>query len=98
MDIVRQHLLEVILVGVLGGAMALLLTLAGLEVLKRWLFYDMLGGDDPDRVALANALVHIDFTVLLYGVALALLTGVLAGLYPAIRIGRLAPATFLKTQ
>lgn len=98
MGIVRQHLLEVILVGILGGAVALILTLAGLAVLKRWLFYDTLGSDDPDRVALANAFVHVDLTVLLYGIALALLTGVLAGLYPAIRIGRLAPATFLKTQ
>ena len=29
---------------------------------------------------------------------LSLLTGVLAGLYPAWRVGRLAPSTFLKTQ
>jgi ABC-type antimicrobial peptide transport system permease subunit len=36
--------------------------------------------------------------VILIAIGLSLLTGILAGLYPAIRIGRLAPATFLKTQ
>jgi ABC-type antimicrobial peptide transport system permease subunit len=40
----------------------------------------------------------MDVSVILFAVALSLLTGVLAGLYPAYRIGRLAPATFLKTQ
>ena len=54
--------------------------------------------DNPDQVALANSFVHMDFSVILIAIGLSLLTGVLAGLYPAIRIGRLAPATFLKTQ
>jgi ABC-type antimicrobial peptide transport system permease subunit len=54
--------------------------------------------DNPDVFALVQSFVHMDVTVLLSAIALSLLTGVLAGLYPAIRIGRLAPATFLKTQ
>jgi ABC-type antimicrobial peptide transport system permease subunit len=77
----------------------LILTLAGLAVLKGWLYSDFLArSDNPDRVALVQAFVHMDISVILIAVALSLLTGVLAGLYPAIRIGRLAPATFLKTQ
>ena len=99
MDIIRQHLIEVMVVGVLGGAAGLLLTLAGLAVLKRYLYSNLLtASDNPDRVALVQAFVHMDISVILIAIGLSLLTGVLAGLYPAIRIGRLAPATFLKTQ
>lgn len=99
MDIIRQHLIEVMVVGILGGAAGLLLTLGGLAVLKGWLYSDFLvGSDNPDRVALVQAFVHMDVSVILFAIGLSLLTGVLAGLYPAYRIGRLAPATFLKTQ
>jgi putative ABC transport system permease protein len=99
MDIIRQHLIEVIVVGFLGGIAGLLLTLVGLSVLKGWIFSDiLLRSDNPDRVALAQAFVHMDVSVILFAIGLSLLTGVLAGLYPAYRIGRLAPATFLKTH
>jgi ABC-type antimicrobial peptide transport system permease subunit len=40
----------------------------------------------------------VDFEMFAVALALSLLTGVLAGLYPAWRIGRLTPSTFLKTQ
>jgi ABC-type antimicrobial peptide transport system permease subunit len=53
---------------------------------------------NPDRIALIQSFVHMDIPVMLAAIALSLLAGVLAGLYPAWRIGRLAPATFLKTQ
>jgi putative ABC transport system permease protein len=98
-DVIRQHLIEVIVVGLLGGAAGLALTLGGLEVLRVLLFSAMLAeSDNPDTVALVQSLVHMDIPVILAAIALSLLTGVLAGLYPAYRIGRLAPATFLKTQ
>jgi len=54
--------------------------------------------DNPDRLAMAQALVHIDYRMLCAALAISLTTGVLAGLYPAWRIGRLAPAAFLKSQ
>jgi putative ABC transport system permease protein len=98
-DIVRQHLIEVMVVGILGGAVGLVLTLIGLAGLKIWLYSGMgVGSDNPDRVAIAQAFVHMDLSVIAIAIGLSLLTGVLAGLYPAYRIGRLAPATFLKTQ
>jgi putative ABC transport system permease protein len=98
-DIVRQHLVEVVVVGLLGGFTGLLLTLGGLAALRVLLFSGVLvGSDNPDRVAMVQAMVHMDVPVIALGIALSLLTGVLAGLYPAWRIGRLAPATFLKTQ
>ncbi|MDB6100316.1 MAG: transporter ATP-binding protein [Gammaproteobacteria bacterium] len=98
-DIVRQHLIEVIVVGLLGGAVGMALTLGGLAFLKVLMFSGMLAqSDNPDRVALVQSLVHMDMPVMAAAIAVSLLTGVLAGLYPAYRIGRLAPATFLKTQ
>jgi len=98
-DVIRQHLIEVIVVGLLGGAAGLAVTLGGLGVLKVLLFSAMLArSDNPDTVALVQSLVHMDISVILLAIAISLLTGALAGLYPAYRIGRLAPATFLKTQ
>ena len=98
-DIVRQHLIEVIVVGILGGAVGMALTFGGLVILKGLMFSSWLThNDNPDTVALVQSLVHMDIPVMLLALALSLLTGVLAGLYPAYRIGRLAPATFLKTQ
>jgi putative ABC transport system permease protein len=98
-DIIRQHLIEVVVVGLLGGAVGMGLTLAGLGFLKVLMFSARLAhSNNPDRVALIQSFVHMDIPVMLAAIALSLLAGVLAGLYPAYRIGRLAPATFLKTQ
>jgi putative ABC transport system permease protein len=98
-DIIRQHLLEVIVVGLLGGAVGMALTLGGLASLKVLMFSGRLAhSNNPDRIALVQSFVHMDIPVMLAAIGLSLLAGVLAGLYPAYRIGRLAPATFLKTQ
>jgi len=98
-DIIRQHILEVIVVGLLGGGVGMLLTLGGLASLKVLMFSGRLAhSNNPDRIALIQSFVHMDIPVMLAAIGLSLLAGVLAGLYPAWRIGRLAPATFLKTQ
>jgi putative ABC transport system permease protein len=98
LDIMRQHLMEVVVVGLLGGLAGLMLTLGGLEVLQVLFSRMLMTSDDPGRVALTQAMVHMDLPLILFAIALSLFAGVLAGLYPAWRIGRLAPATFLKTQ
>jgi len=99
MDIVRAHVTEAALLSLLGGVLGLVLTFGGLAGLKVLLFMPYITNtDDSDRIAMTQALVHMDGAVLAVAVALSILTGVLAGLYPAWRIGRLAPATFLKTQ
>jgi ABC-type antimicrobial peptide transport system permease subunit len=54
--------------------------------------------DNPARVQMLQSLNHMDFSMILCATALSLVTGILAGIYPAWRIGRLTPATFLKTQ
>jgi putative ABC transport system permease protein len=99
MDIIRQHVVEVTLVGLLGGAVGVLLTFGGLAALKQLLFWAELERiDNPDRIAMAQSLVHMDTSVFAVALGLSLATGLLAGLYPALRIGRLAPASFLKTH
>jgi putative ABC transport system permease protein len=96
-DIVRQHLTEVVVVGLLGGLAGLALAWPGLQTI-RILTYTPGIDDNPARLALAQALVHIDYRMLIVALGISLMTGTLAGLYPAWRIGRLAPAAFLKAQ
>ena len=98
-DIVRQHLIEVVIVGLAGGVVGLALAKLGLDALRYISTRPFPGQDDnPARVALQQSLATMDMQMLLMAFALALLTGLLAGLYPAWRIGRLSPSTFLKTQ
>ncbi len=95
-DIMRQHLMEVVVVGVIGGAVGLLLTFGGLAIVRAMMSDTFLSDDNPDRIARLRALSELDVPMVVVAVGLSLLAGVLAGLYPAWRIGRLAPSTFLK--
>ena len=88
-DVVRQHLTEVLLVGLAGGAAGLLLAVLGLAGIRR------IYGESYDRYDL---LTHIDPVVVLVTLGLAILAGLLAGLYPSWRIGRTSPAVYLKNQ
>jgi putative ABC transport system permease protein len=96
-QIVQQHLIEVIVVGMVGGIAGLLLARIGLWAIRVMTYLP--GPDDsPDRRALAEALAHMDYRMVALAIGISLLTGVMAGLYPAWRIGRAAPASFLKAQ
>jgi putative ABC transport system permease protein len=98
-DVMRQHLIEVVIVGLLGGATGLVMSFVGLRALRIALNQPFPGTDDnPARVAMQQSLTNVDFTMFAIALGLSLLTGILAGLYPAWRIGRLTPSTFLKTQ
>jgi putative ABC transport system permease protein len=90
-DIVRQHMTEVVLIGLAGGVLGLLLAMGGLAGIRS------LYGSDFDRGAYER-LTEIDPVVVLVTLALSLLAGAVAGLYPSWRIGRTAPAVYLKTQ
>ena len=90
-DIVRQHMTEVLVIGLAGGVLGLVLAVAGLAGIRT--LYDF----DFNRAA-ADRLTQVDPTVVLVTLGLALVAGAIAGLYPAWRIGRTAPAVYLKTQ
>lgn len=90
-DIVRQHMTEVMLIGLAGGGLGLLLAIGGLAGIRA------LYGSDFDRGAYQR-LTEIDPVVVLVTLGLSLVAGAVAGLYPSWRIGRTAPAVYLKTQ
>ena len=79
-----QHVIECEIIGVLGGAVGLVLSFGGLR---------LIGGlfeEDFNFV--------LDINMMLAGLALALVSGLIAGVYPAWRICRISPAVHLKVQ
>lgn len=84
-EIFRQHLVEVGLVGAIAGVGGLVLGWLGLRGLQQlYSSYDRL--------------TQLDLAMTLVAIALAILAGLLAGLYPAWRVCRVRPAGYLKTQ
>jgi len=83
--IFRQHLVEVAAIGFAGGLCGLLLTVGGLAAVRSWFA-------DYERVA------QLDWSMIVVAILLALAAAALAGLYPAWRVTRAAPAIYLKTQ
>jgi putative ABC transport system permease protein len=83
-----QHLVECELMGLAGGMLGVLLSLAGLAVLNK------VYGDGPDGVPF----FQLDVPMVLAAVALSLAAGAIAGLYPAWRICAIPPARHLKSQ
>ena len=90
-DIVRQHMTEVLLLGLAGGVLGILLAVGGLAGIRALYDYDFNRGA-------YERLTAIDPTVVLVTLGLSILAGVVAGLYPSWRIGRTAPAVYLKNQ
>ncbi len=84
-QIFRQHLIEVSIVGVVGGILGLALAWLGLVGLRQIL-------DDAERVVLFN------FDLVALTVMIAVTSAILAGLYPTWRVCQVSPANYLKTQ
>ena len=80
-----QHIIESGVIGVSGGVFGLVLTLAGL-----WMVRSL-------YTSYANV-ARLDWSMVLTTVALSILAAVLAGLYPTWRACQIAPAAQLKTQ
>jgi putative ABC transport system permease protein len=83
--VVRQLLTESVLLALLGGTLGILLATGGLRLLKATL--------PADTPRLADA--HIDWRVLAFTGGLAVLTGILFGLAPALHSSRAALANSL---
>jgi len=90
-DIIRQHMTEVLVIGLTGGVLGILLAVGGLAGIRS------IYGSDFSRSSYER-LTAIDPVVVLVTLGLSLLAGAIAGLYPSWRIGRTAPAVYLKTQ
>jgi len=84
-DIFQQHLVEVGVIGFGGGTLGIVVAALGLlGVRSLYENYD--------------ELTRLDFTMVVMTLAIAVISGVIAGLYPTWRVCRLQPATYLKTQ
>jgi putative ABC transport system permease protein len=88
-DIFWQHLTESGVVALAGGIVGGLLGVLGIWALRAWY------GRFVDE---ATRVLPFDERNFLIVVAIAVSAGLLAGLYPAWRIGRAAPASYLKVQ
>jgi ABC-type lipoprotein release transport system permease subunit len=53
---------------------------------------------DAEDLGGTQALAHVDVTSVVTALVLAFFATIAAGLYPAWRIGRIPPATYLKAQ
>lgn len=87
-----QHLVEVGVISSIGALLGLALgslLLAGLRAL-----YTV----DVNDAGGTQALAHVDVTSVVTALALAFFATIAAGLYPAWRIGRIPPASYLKAQ
>jgi putative ABC transport system permease protein len=86
-DIFWQHLTESGVVAVAGGLAGGLLGVAGIWALRAWYGRFV---QDLERV------LPTDFSTFAIAVGISLAAGLIAGFYPAWRIGRAAPASYLK--
>jgi putative ABC transport system permease protein len=79
-----QHLVEVGVIGIIGGVLGIVIAALGLLGVRR--LYDNY-----------DALTRMDLTMALLAIAIAVLAGLLAGLYPTWRVCAVSPAAHLKT-
>ena len=84
-SIFMQHIVECELIGVTGGVIGVLLSLGAIRAVKGW-------------VNMRQVPMELDAGMLLAALALSLGAGLLAGIYPAWRVCRIAPAHHLKAQ
>ena len=89
-DIFLQHVVECEVIGVVGGVIGLLLSFAALAGLNQWLKTTM---QNPPTSFFA-----LDVSMILLSIGLSLAAGLAAGVYPAWRTCRLAPAVHLSLQ
>ena len=83
--IFRQQIVEVAVIGFSGGLIGLLLALLGLQGIEY--LYEAPAG-----------LVRLDWVMMFTAIGIAIVSSMVAGLYPAWRVCQIPPAAQLKTQ
>jgi predicted permease len=77
--VLRQLLLEAVMVSLIGGALGVLVAYAAVAMLVQWL---------PQSAYPREVEVQVNLPVLAFSVGLALVAGLLSGLSPALRLSR----------
>ncbi|MEO6326729.1 MAG: ABC transporter permease [Thermoanaerobaculia bacterium] len=88
LDIFLQHVVECELIGVLGGVLGISLSLLTLAYMNNWM----------KTLVNRTDFFKLDAEMVVMAVGLSLAAGLVAGLYPAWRTCKLAPAIHLKVQ
>lgn len=81
-----QHLVESGCIGLAGGLIGILLTLVGLALIRQL------------QMGYLDTVASMNWLMMLSAIGLAVLSSLLAGLYPAWKISRTNPSIYLKTQ
>ena len=98
-DIVRQHVIEVMILAIGAGVLGFGMAYAGLRIIRYMNLQWVTDEEDYALFAMVEeSLTHIDGKMIGVAVALSLVAGLMASVYPAWRIGRISPASFLKIQ
>lgn len=92
-QIFQQHLVEVGVLASVGAVLGLILSAAGLGLVHA--LYASARFGEPGGF---QELTHFDTASVIWAVILAIIATLVAGLYPAWRIGRVPPAVYLKSQ
>jgi putative ABC transport system permease protein len=92
-QVFQQHLVEVGVLASAGAVLGLILSAIGLALVHA-LYASVRFGEGGGM----QELTHFDTTSVVWAVILAVAATLVAGLYPAWRIGRLPPAVYLKSQ
>ena len=95
-DIFTQHMVEVSAIAVGGAVLGLAFGALGLAGIRA--LYSITAVGAASANAGYRGLAHMDLSSYVTAVVLAIVATLIAGLYPAWRIGRLAPAVYLKNQ
>lgn len=89
-DVFLQHVIECEVVAIAGGLAGLGLAAASLWLVNLWMNSSTWGNRDD--------VFRMDLTMACFAAAASLVAGLLAGVYPAYRVCRTAPASHLKIQ
>lgn len=92
--ILKQHLIEVVLLGVAGGLLGIVLAYFGLELMFNIEMYQMDYDGDPDIV---KTYFTLDWTMVSVAITVAISSIIVAGLYPIWKICNIPPASQLKS-
>src|SRR6185437_1355683 len=82
--LVRQMLTESLLIGIIGGAAGLMLSIWGIHLLRVGFNFNIYGAEVARRL-------HLDQRTLLFTLAISLLSAILFGLAPAFRASKIDP-------